>query len=93
MLWYYVVYIMPRLITWLITSCLDPLHDRIHPAWTHYMDYYIRLWPSGQGRHTLLPWGRAAWVRSPPTPTHKNVPSFRRWRFEMKLIPFYYILS
>ncbi len=22
------------------------------------------------------------------TPTHKNVPSFRRWRFEMKLSPF-----
>ncbi len=27
---------------------------------------------SGQGGHTLLPWGRAAWVRSPPTPTHKT---------------------
>jgi hypothetical protein len=31
-----------------------------------------RPWPSGQGGHTLLPWGRAAWVRSPPTPTHKT---------------------
>ena len=29
-------------------------------------------WPSGHGGHTLLPWGRAAWVRSPPTPTHKT---------------------
>ena len=34
------------------------------------------------------PPGREAWVRSPPTPTHKNVPSFRRWRFEMKISPF-----
>jgi hypothetical protein len=45
-----------------------------------------RPWPSGQGGHTLLPWGRAAWVRSPPAPT-QNVPSFRRWRFAMKLSP------
>jgi hypothetical protein len=33
------VYIMPRFIIWLITSCSDPLHDRLHPAWFHYMDY------------------------------------------------------
>jgi hypothetical protein len=30
---YYMVNIMPRFITWLITSCLDPLHDRLHPEW------------------------------------------------------------
>jgi hypothetical protein len=28
-------------------------------------------------------------MHAPPTPTH-NVPSFRRWRFEMKLSPFPY---
>ena len=31
-----------------------------------------KQWPSGHGGHNLLPWGRAAWVRSPPTPTHKT---------------------
>jgi hypothetical protein len=44
MRWYYMVYIMPRFIAWLITSCLDPLHDRLHPAWIHYMYYYILSW-------------------------------------------------
>ena len=35
----------------------------------------------------LAPPGRAAWVRSPLTPNAQNVPSFRRWRFELSLIP------
>ena len=55
-----------------------------------------RLWVSrmhvppslvGERRAYPAPPEREAWVRSSPTPTHKNVPSFRRWRFEMKLSP------
>ncbi len=36
----------PRFITWPITSCLDPLHDRLHPALIHYIDYCILSWSS-----------------------------------------------
>jgi hypothetical protein len=44
----------------------------------------IRPWPSGQGGHTLLPWGRAAWVRSPPT----KRAFFPPLAIKMKLSPF-----
>jgi hypothetical protein len=55
MRWYYMVYIMSRFITWLIASCLNLLHDRLHPAWigllhpvlNHYMRHYVR--------HYMLP--------------------------------------
>jgi hypothetical protein len=42
----------------------------------------------GTGAHTLSSW--AGGVGSiPANPDAQNVPSFRRWRFEMKLSPFY----
>jgi hypothetical protein len=39
------------------------------------------------------PMGRAGVVSIPANPDARNVPSFRRWRFEMKISPFlYYII-
>jgi hypothetical protein len=51
------------------------VYATFHFGICHFPFWYMPLsrpWPSGQGGHTLLPWGRAAWVRSPPTPTHKT---------------------
>ncbi len=53
------------------------------------LDVTLNAVPSlvGKGGHTLLLWGRR--VGSIPTNSDaQNVPSFRRWQFEMKLSPF-----
>ena len=38
---YMLYYMSLHVITYPITSCLDPLHDPLHPAWFHYINYMI----------------------------------------------------
>jgi hypothetical protein len=42
-----------------------------------------------KGAHTL-PSGAGGVGSIPANPDAQNVPSFRRWRFEMKLSPFFF---
>jgi hypothetical protein len=61
----------------------------VNPAVVFSLVFKPRSYPLRLRRAYPAPLGRAGVGSIPANPDAQNVPSFRRWRFEMKLSPFF----